>query len=193
MLRSSEVMARLVDDLLTFAQFERGDVVVRREPLAVESFLKAAITGAARLPGGERLRLEPGDPGLVVSADPVRLRQVMSNLLSNALRYAPGGPVAVRYAAEGDAVRIEVADKGPGVGADEQARVWERFYRGRSVAGIAGERATGIGLAVVKALVEAQGGAVGLESPPTGGATFWLTLPAAVPVQVRAVAAAAGR
>jgi signal transduction histidine kinase len=188
MLRSSEVMARLVDDLLTFAEFEKGDVVVRREPVGVEAFLNSVVGGSARLHGGERLRLEPGDPTLIVTADPVRLRQVMSNLLSNALRYAPAGPIVVRYAADGDAVRIEVADRGPGIGADEQGRVWERFYRGRSVAGIAGERATGIGLAVVKALIEAQGGAVGLESSSGGGATFWLLLPSAIPPRAAAVA-----
>jgi two-component system OmpR family sensor kinase len=81
-----------------------------------------------------------------------------------------------------------VSDAGPGVGAEEQGRVWERFYRGRSVAGVAGERATGIGLAVVKALVEAQGGGVGITSPPSGGATFWLTLPVAARVRESAVA-----
>jgi K+-sensing histidine kinase KdpD len=156
MLRSSEVMARLVDDLLTFAEFEKGDVVVRHEPVTVEPFLNGAVAGAARLPGGERLRLEPGDPALVASADPVRLRQVMSNLLANALRYAPSGPIVVRYMAEGDVVRIEVSDEGPGIGADE-------------------------------------GGAVGLTSPPAGGTTFWLTLPAAVPARGTAIPAAAAR
>jgi two-component system OmpR family sensor kinase len=141
-----------------------------------------------RQPGGERLRLELGDPTLTVTADHLRLRQVMTNLLSNALRYAPDGPVTVRYAVDAEVARVEVSDAGPGVGAEEQGRVWERFYRGRSVAGVAGERSTGIGLAVVKALVEAQGGAVGLTSPPTGGATFWLTLPLAMPARVPALA-----
>jgi signal transduction histidine kinase len=76
-------------------------------------------------------------------------------------------------------VRVEVADRGPGIPLEEQARVWEKFYRGSDVAGLSGARGSGIGLAVVKALVEAQGGRVGLESEPGEGATFWFELPAA--------------
>ena len=73
-------------------------------------------------------------------------------------------------------VRVEVVDHGPGISVHEQARVWEKFYRGSDVAGFNRARGTGIGLAVVKALVEAQGGRVGLESTLGQGATFWFEL-----------------
>jgi two-component system OmpR family sensor kinase len=75
-------------------------------------------------------------------------------------------------------VRVEVEDRGPGISPAEQQRIWEKLYRGAGVAGLNVARGSGIGLAVVKALVEAQGGRVGLDSTPGLGARFWFELPA---------------
>ncbi len=77
-------------------------------------------------------------------------------------------------------VRVEVVDQGLGIAYDEQVRVWEKFFRGSGVAGLNVARGMGIGLAVVRALVEAQGGCVGLESEPGHGSRFWFALPAVV-------------
>jgi K+-sensing histidine kinase KdpD len=176
-LRHSELMTRLVDDLLTFAQLERGETNLRPAVLDLGDLLGDVLTGCARRPGGQRLRLELGGPA-TVEADPDGLTQVVSNLVGNALRYAPEGPVAVRCLSERDRVRVEVADWGPGIPVDERARVWERFYRGRGVAGVVGARSTGLGLPAVKTLVEAHGGRVGLTCPPEGGSIFWFDLPA---------------
>jgi signal transduction histidine kinase len=82
-------------------------------------------------------------------------------------------------AAEPGVVRIEVQDRGPGIPVAEQARVWEKFFRGTGAAALPLARGSGIGLAVVKALIEAQAGRVGLESRPGQGACFWFELPAA--------------
>jgi signal transduction histidine kinase len=177
-LRNSELMTRLVDDLLTFAQLERGEVSLQRAPLDVGDLLGDVLADSARLPGGERLRLERGGPA-TVDADPARLAQVVSNLIANALRYAPHGPISVLCTSRPGRVRVEVADQGPGIPVDERARVWERFYRGRGVAGVGGTRSMGLGLAIVKTLIQAHGGSVGLVCPPAGGATFWVELPAA--------------
>lgn len=174
--QNSEVMARLVDDLLTFAQFERGNLLLRREQFDLGTLAAGVVASLRAMPGGDRLRIE-GCGAAAVDGDRVRVYQVISNLVTNALRYAPNGPIVVRFKSVPEGVRVEVEDVGPGIPADEQVRVWERFYRGRGVAGVTGARATGLGLAVVQALVEAHGGRVGLESPTGAGATFWFELP----------------
>jgi signal transduction histidine kinase len=115
---------------------------------------------------------------LVVRADRDRLLVAVGHLLTNALRYAPTGPIVLRAGRLAEAVRIEVEDEGPGIPVNEQPRVWEKFYRGSSTAALNRARGAGIGLAVVKALVEAQGGRVGLTSVPGRGACFWFELPA---------------
>src|SRR5262249_9434058 len=112
-----------------------------------------------------------------VNVDPDRLRQIVSNLLSNALTYASEGPITVRARLDGAEARIEVTDAGPGLRPEEIERVWETFYRGAEAAQLP-NRGSGLGLTVVKQLVELHGGRVGVQSVPGSGATFWLTLPA---------------
>ena len=114
---------------------------------------------------------------LTIEADRTRVVQVASNLVENALKYAPQGPIHVRVQQVGEVARVEVEDNGPGVPVEEQARVWEKFYRGAEVVQHNLQRGTGIGLALVKALVEAQGGRVGVEDAPAGGSLFWFELP----------------
>jgi signal transduction histidine kinase len=108
--------------------------------------------------------------------------QVVSNLVENAIKYAPEGPIEVRAVHQGAAVRIEVEDQGPGIPPEEQPRVWEKFYRSQQVVELNLARGTGIGLAVVKALVEAQCGRVGLVSTPGQGSRFWFEVPAGADV-----------
>ena len=184
MLAAASQLTRLVEDLLDFANFERGEVSVRPEVFDVVTTARALASEFRARDGGERIR-EVLPARLPVFADRGRVAQVLANLLENALKYAPSGPIVVRAkhirSGEGDRhfVRLEVADRGPGIPLVEQPRVWERFYRGQRVNELNLARGTGIGLAVVKALVEAQGGRVGLKSTPGRGARFWADLPAA--------------
>jgi signal transduction histidine kinase len=112
-----------------------------------------------------------------VSADPVRIGQVIDNLISNALKFTPaGGRVDVRAEQSGDVVRIEVADTGMGIPEGEQERLFERFYRTSQ----AQERAVpgaGLGLAIAKAIVEAHGGEISCTSAAGAGTTFAIELP----------------
>ena len=111
---------------------------------------------------------------LPVVADPTRMRQAIANLVDNAVKYTPaGGRVIVRAAADGDEVVLTVTDTGPGVPVAEHARVWERLYRGDSSRS---ERGLGLGLALVRVIVEAHGGRVALRNVPEGGAEFQLRL-----------------
>jgi signal transduction histidine kinase len=116
-------------------------------------------------------------PELVASVDRNRLRQVLANLLDNAIKYtAPGGRVDIRASREDGAVVVQVKDTGAGIPADELPRIWDRLYRGdksRSTRGL------GLGLSLVKAIVQAHGGEVSVESQPGVGSTFVLRLPSA--------------
>jgi signal transduction histidine kinase len=189
---NSTQLSRLVDDLLDFERIERGELRVRPVRFDLVPVLRDLVEGTRRRPGGARL---DGDLArrLPVYADTARVVQIVSNLLDNALKYAPEGPILlcahpsagdVRRASPGrgrkatGAVRVQVRDHGPGIPDAEQPRLWEKFYRGEPVAGPGRVPGSGIGLAVVKALVEAQGGRVGVESAPGQGACFWFELPA---------------
>jgi signal transduction histidine kinase len=108
-------------------------------------------------------------------ADPRRLEQIVSNLLSNAVRHTPpGGLVAAAVAAEPNAVRVEVRDTGEGIAPEDLPHVFERFYRGRNGDGRPG---AGLGLALTKELAEAMGGAVEAASTPGEGSCFTVRLP----------------
>jgi two-component system sensor histidine kinase KdpD len=171
----AQIMSRLVDDLLEYARLEKGRVRLDRRPLDLAALLDNELRAFRPQPGGERIRLrtEPELPALV--ADEPRLRQVIGNLLANALKYAPSGEIELVARGEGDAIVIEVIDHGPGIPDAEKPRVWEKFFRGS--ARTLGVRGSGIGLAVVRALVEAHGGRIELRDTPGGGATFHLLLP----------------
>jgi signal transduction histidine kinase len=176
---NSRQLVRLVQDMMDFARLGGGELNVQPEPYDLVPQLQELLFAFAQQSGGERLRPDL-PPALPVYADGARVEQIVSNLLDNALKYAPEGAITLRArpldGPEG-AVRVEVQDRGPGIPHQEQPRVWEKLYRGSGVAGLNVVRGCGIGLAVVKALVEAHGGRVGLHSEPGRGSRFWLELP----------------
>jgi two-component system, OmpR family, sensor histidine kinase BaeS len=168
-------LARLVDDLDTLAKADAAEFTLAREPTSLADVLHdtvAALTG----PADERgVRVESAaEPELVVEGDPARLSQVVGNLLANAVQLTPaGGVVRVRAYGSDDAAVVEVADTGPGIPEDELDHIFDRFYRGR----LARAGGSGIGLTVVRQLVEAHGGTVTAANRPSGGATFAVRLP----------------
>jgi two-component system sensor histidine kinase KdpD len=178
MRREAKRLARIVSDLLDLSRIERGlEPALCRVPLAVEPAVVATVDlfrqGTATHPIA--IACEPTLPR--VDADPDALERVLTNLISNAIKYSPPGSV-VRVAARAlvGAVAIDVADSGRGIPAEALGRIFEPYYRVPDAAGAA--RGTGIGLAVVKALVEAHGGAVSVESAPMLGTRVSVVLPA---------------
>jgi signal transduction histidine kinase len=169
-------LSRLVEDLGTLAAAEAASLSLTREPLRLDH---VAIDTAERLQHRFdqrnvtlRLDLSP----TVIIGDAGRIEQILSNLLSNAARYTQaGGAVRLIVASRPGWATLTVTDSGPGIPESERARVFERFARGSSATGVPG---TGIGLAVVRELVTAHGGAVTLDSSPEGGSRFTVTLPA---------------
>jgi two-component system sensor histidine kinase KdpD len=197
--KSSAHLARVVQDLADFSRAERGEVTVEPDDFDLAPVLGDLLSGLQQDRAGERLTWEL-PPRLPVRADRARVSQMVANLVENAVKYAPEGPIVVRAgSAPGAApgVRVEVEDRGPGIPPGEEARVWDKFYRGERVTAAGPVGGSGIGLAVVKALTLAQGGRVGVESPTAGGARFWFELPALEPApepapEMGAVPAAAG-
>src|SRR5690606_20753516 len=114
----------------------------------------------------------------VVLGDGARLRQVLANLLGNALVHAPGAPIHLRLAVDGDRAEVEVRDEGPGMGAEEAARAFARFYRA-DASRPRHSGGSGLGLAIVDATVRAHGGEVALDATPGAGTTVRVHLPLA--------------
>ena len=143
--------------------------------MSVTDVLGPLVHAFRTQPGGGRIMVELPET-LEADLDSERLTQMVSNLLSNALRYAPEGPIILRATRESGGLRVEVTDHGPGIPPAEQPRVWEKFYRGERATN-SPNRGSGLGLPVVKQLAELQGGRVGVRSRPGQGTTFWFTLP----------------
>jgi PAS domain S-box-containing protein len=182
MQRQLDHMVRLVDDLLDVARINQGKISLRQELLPVQIVLDQAIESARPLMDVHGLTLvwEGADPAMLVLGDPTRLVQVAGNLLNNAAKYTPrGGRVELRvsHADEPGLLRIDVEDSGIGIPADMLERVFDRFaqvqqHMDRAQGGL------GIGLSVVKALVEMHGGRVAAASGGTGcGSRFSIWLP----------------
>jgi signal transduction histidine kinase len=171
-------LERLVDDLLDFARLEAG--AFKLEAREVDLARLVAGLGQAFGPQARELQVElhvGTAPVAPLEADPGRIEQVLGNLLDNALKFTPaGGRVAVAVEEREAVVRIAVSDDGPGITPQHLPHVFERFYQ---VDASSTRRAggTGLGLAISRALVEAHGGQIGVESEPGAGSCFWFTLP----------------
>ena len=177
----AERMGLLVDDLLLLARLDQQRPP-ETGPVDVGEVARAAVEAARAAAPDRQVRLDAPPTALVVTGDGPRLRQVVTNLLDNALAYSPAGtPVAVQVASvDGDAgprVSVEVTDRGPGLTPDQQARVFERFYR-TDAARSRARGGTGLGLSIVAAITASHGGTVEVDSTPGEGSTFRVLLPA---------------
>lgn len=166
-----------IDELHDIIKGEIGKPDVELKPVKLAQILKPALEEVRSLAGqsGVELKLVLDDEDPVVSADASRVRQILLNLLNNAFKYASGnGVVEVRTVTEPDRVTVQVRDHGPGIPEEEQARIFEPYYRSPNKA--RGSSGLGIGLALCKVLVTAHGGDIWVESEPGEGAGFFFTL-----------------
>ncbi len=171
----------LIDDLLLLAHLDSGRIELDLHRVGVRALVQDVLDDAALLAGDRRvvLKNEVG-PEIAVEADLTRLRQVLGNLVQNAIKYGKidGSVLVVARRVGGGMTEIQVRDDGPGIPAEALERVFERFYR-VDKARSREQGGTGLGLAIVKNLVQAHGGAVRAESTPGKGATFCFTVPSA--------------
>ncbi|HEV2404878.1 MAG TPA: HAMP domain-containing sensor histidine kinase [Ktedonobacterales bacterium] len=179
--REAARLHRLVDQLRQVALYEAGAITLERAPLALDALVAQTVDVLAPELEQKRITLQNtvGADLPRVYADGDRVTEILLNLLDNALHHTPlSGIIEVSAAAEGDMVRIAVADSGPGVAPEQRERIFERFYR----ADLSRSNATGgggLGLAIVRALVEAHGGTIEAGERAGGGARFSFTLPRA--------------
>jgi len=170
----AEHLARLVDDLLIAARADsETSLRVESAPMELVSAVVDAATAFPEVDG--RLRIDPSPPRWV-TADRTRVMQIVGNLVGNAVKYTPqDAPIRVQFAAADGAVDVSVVDAGPGIAADEQERVFERFYRIEDPLTMR-TGGSGLGLHISRQLARAMGGDVTLRSSPGDGSTFVLRL-----------------
>jgi signal transduction histidine kinase len=171
-----ERLQEIVDELLDLARLQSGTIQLDLEDVGADALLERAAKAfrTAAAAKGIRLEEDPLPCTEPVRADPARVQLVFSNLLENALRHTPSGGRISIGARAGDAdVRFEVSDTGPGIPAELQTRVFEKFYRGPG----GGTGGAGLGLSIARDVVHAHGGEIGVESEPESGSRFWFTLP----------------
>jgi signal transduction histidine kinase len=177
-LKQTQHMLTLIDDLLDVTLIESGKLELHLVSFDLVRFLTETVERHARMAAakGTPVLLE-GVPSGKGIADPQRLRQVMDNLISNAVKYSPpGSTVRVAASREETGWRISVQDEGPGVTEHDRQRLFQDFAR-LSARPTGGEKSVGLGLAITRRVVEAHGGQIGVDSQPGRGATFWFTLP----------------
>jgi signal transduction histidine kinase len=174
-------MERLIRDLLDAASIEQGRLSVASAVCPVPPILQEtqeAFIAVANAKGIE-LRTEPDSPTPHVLADHERLVQALSNLVGNALKFTPeGGRVTLKATGVGEGVLFCVRDTGPGIPRQHQARLFERYWTGRT----GDRRGVGLGLYITRGIVEAHGGRIWVESAPGEGSAFYVLVPRAVPV-----------
>jgi PAS domain S-box-containing protein len=178
----SERLTTIVDTLLSVARLESGDVPVQLAPTDVASAVSEVVQAVEATLGGNdhRFVAEVPETGLDAVADADRLRQVLTILLDNAVRYSPsGGRVRVAARLVDGAVEVRVEDEGVGIPAAEREHIFRKFYRGETGSRIVGTGNTGLGLFIAEGLVTAMGGRIWVDSKEGAGATFAFELPVA--------------
>lgn len=176
--RSAGRMETLIRDLLDAARIESGRLSIEPRRLAVGPSVTQAMEASQALAASKRLVLRDDLPAALpaVLADAGRLNQVFDNLIGNAIKFTPeGGAVTIQGLRTEDMVRIAVIDTGPGIPEEDLPHLFDRFWQARATAGLG----TGLGLFIVKAIVEAHAGKIWVESKLGEGTTFFFTLPLA--------------
>jgi PAS domain S-box-containing protein len=178
---NTDRLAGLVTDLLDLARMEAAQIALRHTAMDIARVIREVAASFRPQVAGKRQRLVVRAPrGLpAVWGDTERVTQILTNLISNAHKYTPeGGRITVVAAAAREGIRLEVRDTGIGLSPEDQARLFTRFFRAKNRA-TQEAGGTGLGLAITRALVEAHGGRIAVQSSPGQGSTFRLTLPTA--------------
>jgi len=178
---AGDSLVTLVDDILDFSRLEAGRIKLNPAPVRPAALLRQVVEIVAPEAAAKGLALTVAidtDETAAHALDESRLRQVLLNLLNNAVKFTPAGGVTARLTASGETLRFEIADTGVGVAAEHQPRLFQRFYQAdSSISRTFG--GAGLGLAICQALVELMDGRIGVDSVLARGSTFWVTLPAA--------------
>lgn len=187
--RSGTRLLSLVEDLLLMAEIQSGGLPLDRCEVILNDLIASSSEAAQPFATSKDIELNvDSEPGVATDGDPMRLGQVIDNLVSNAIKYTPnGGDVSVTMTRKDDIATIAVSDTGIGIPKGEEGQMFDRFFR-TSNARDAGIQGTGLGLAITRGIVEAHGGTIGFDSVEGAGTTFVITLPLAHAVGLESVA-----
>jgi signal transduction histidine kinase len=179
-LEESDRVVAMLNTLMDISEAETGTMALKREPTDLAELVRQTVDLYEDLAEERGVRIDVDVPSDIrVSVDRNRMRQVLANLLDNAVKYTPGGGrIDVAAFADDTGVRMTVADTGIGIPPEELPHIWDRLYRGDKSRA---ERGLGLGLSLVRAIVEAHGGRVEVSSRPGSGSRFEIHLPAAEP------------
>jgi len=172
-LAGTRMLTRLVDDLRTLAQSESGTLTLQKEPTDIAILTQDVIDSLTAQASAQcvTLRFDASHDLPIVSVDPLRVREILVNLIVNALNHTPAdGAISIALRMAGDRVVATVADTGTGIAAEDLPRIFDRFYKGPSSKG------SGLGLAIARDLVAAHGGEIRAESRPGHGTTMTFSL-----------------
>jgi PAS domain S-box-containing protein len=172
-------LTQMVDEILTFSRIEAGRESIIAEPADVLGIVREAVSlvGVAAAEKGLALACELPDAPINVTTDPGKLRQVMLNLLGNAVKFTEQGGITVRVRVTGDGIEYSVADTGIGIAAEHQERIFDRFWQVAQEQNTRTISGAGLGLTVSRHLVALLGGELSVESEPGRGSTFRFLLP----------------
>jgi signal transduction histidine kinase len=172
----SDRVLSMLKTLMDIAEAEAGMMKLERAPTDIGRLLREAVELYELVAEEKRIRVETDCPApCEVAVDPTRMRQVFANLLDNAIKYTPeGGRVTLGVNREPECAVVRFRDTGPGIPEEEQPKIWDRLYRGDKSRS---QRGLGLGLSLVKAVVEAHRGSVNVHSQPGAGAEFVVRLP----------------
>jgi PAS domain S-box-containing protein len=173
----SDRLSELIGNLLDMSRIEAGTLRIEAEPIDLGALLDETSEAFQRMASSHRFRVDQPPRLPQVLADPRRIRQVLRNLVENAVKYSPGGGEIVVVAQAGpDQVEVSVSDQGIGIAAEDLERIFDRFYQvdSASTRKVGG---SGLGLSICKAIVEAHGGRIWVESELGRGSTFYVSLP----------------
>jgi len=183
--QQSRRLNRMVDDLLDVSRSRAGYLELRLTPCDLAAIVRESIEEQRKVWPGRTIALDaPEEVKVLIHADADRIGQVITNYLTNALKYSDDShPVQVSLQVEGEEARVAVRDEGPGLSTEDQQSIWERFQRvpGIEVRGTPHSSTAGLGLGlyISKTIIEGHSGRVGVESTLGEGSTFWFTLPLA--------------
>ncbi|HXT36586.1 MAG TPA: HAMP domain-containing sensor histidine kinase, partial [Chloroflexota bacterium] len=169
-------LQRLVNDLVDVGRLTNGKLHLTIEPTDLAAVAREAVEIERAAASEYPLRLEGASGPLIVRGDPTRLRQVLLNLLNNALTHAPGSPVEVSVRSEPSTAAVQVQDHGPGIAPEALPHLFKRFYQATD-AGLLPTTGMGLGLYIAREIVEALGGEITVRSEVGDGAAFTVRLP----------------
>lgn len=177
--RQVRVQNRLVSDLLDVSRIQSNRLELRSDACDLATIVHECVEDQRSSNLSRTLTLTLPQGEVPILADPDRIAQVVTNYLTNALKYSAASmPVEVHFTVENGFARVAVRDRGPGLPPEEQERLWERFYRVPGVQALSGSgMGLGLGLYICRTIIERHQGQVGVQSAPGHGSTFWFTLP----------------